>query len=344
MAKSQSPYKDIVAEIRKKQFAPIYVLMGEEPYFIDEITELLQKLVISEDEKDFNYTSLYGADSNIEMVINAARRYPVMAERQLVILKEAQTLHDSKNQLEKLTAYATHPVKSTVLVVVYKGEPLKSTSKFIKETVKNGGVVYESAKVKDYQLDAIIKDYCSGKKIAIDDKSRVLLKDYIGTDLKRMFSEIDKLIVAIGDKTKSITPEAIERNIGISKDFNNFELIKALATRNYAKALQIIDYFENNPKQNPTILTVTLMFNFFSNLLLAYFSSDKTEQGLMNQLRLKSSYQLIDIKTALPNYNYMVCMRILSAIREFDAKSKGIGSMQKEYPLLKELIFKVFTA
>ena len=286
----------------------------------------------------------YGADANIDVVANVCRRFPVMAERQLVMLKEAQTLHDAKNQLEKLQSYASNPLKSTIFVITYKGEALKSTSKLLKETIKNNGVVFESVKVKEFQLESIISDYCNSRKIQIDNKSKSILKDYIGTDLKRLFSEIDKLIVAIGGDCKIICPEDIERNIGISKDFNNFELVKALAQRNYSKAMQIINYFEKNPKQNPVQKTIPLIFNFFSNLLLAYFSPDKSEQGIMNQLRLKSTYALTDIKIALPKYTYMACIKIISNIREFDTKSKGINSAQKEFELLKELIFKIFTA
>lgn len=344
MAKQQYTYNEIITDIRKKQFAPIYVLMGEESYFIDEISELLQNNVVSEEEKDFNLSIFYGADANVDVVTNVCRRFPVMAERQLVMLKEAQTLHDAKNQLEKLQSYASNPVKSTVLVVTYKGEAIKVTSKLLKETIKNNGVVFESAKVRDHQLETIISNYCSSRKIQIDNKSKSILKDYIGTDLKRLFSEIDKLIVAIGSGTRTICPEDIERNIGISKDFNNFELIKALAQRDYSKAMQIINYFEKNPKQNPVQKTIPLLFNFFSNLLLAYFSPDKSEQGILQQLRFKSSYALSDIKIAMPKYNYLACIKIISNIREFDTKSKGINSAQKEFELLKELIFKIFTA
>ena len=344
MAKQQDSYRDIISDINKRQFAPIYILMGEESYFIDEITDLLQNTVLSNDEKDFNLSLFYGADANIDIVANVCRRYPVMSEYQLVMLKESQTLHDAKNQLEKLASYAAHPVKSTILVIVFKGDVIKTTSKLIKETIKSSGVVFESSKVKEYQLETIISDYCRKKNIQIDDKSKAILKDYIGTDLKRLFGEIDKLIVAIGDKSHIITPDDIERNIGISKDFNNFELIKSLAVRDYSKAMLIINYFEKNPKQNPTQMTIALLFNFFSNLTMAYFAPDKSEQGLMHQLRFKSTFALNDIKTALPKYNYMACMKIISYIREFDTKSKGINSMQKEYSLLKELIFKIFTA
>lgn len=344
MAKTvQSSYNELITNIRKREFAPVYFLMGEEPYFIDSVTDLLQNYVIPEDERDFNLSTFYGNDSSIDAVINASRRFPVMSDRQMVILKEVQTLHDAKNQLEKLDSYLQHPVKSTILVVIFKGDTVKQTSKFVKSIIKCGGVVFESSKVKEWQLDPIINDYCSSRKIRIDNKSVAMLKEFIGTDLKRLFGEIDKLVVASGTNS-IITPELIERNIGWSKDFNNFELVKSIAYKNYEKAIKIIDYFERNPKQNPTIVTAIVLFNYFSNLLLAHYSQDKSDNGLMQQLRLKSSYSLNDIRPGLSNFSARKCINIIKHIRDFDCKSKGIGSMQKEYPLLKELMYNIFTA
>lgn len=341
-SQSQSQYFELLKDIRKGQFAPVYLLMGEEAYYIDMLTELLQKSVVTEEERDFNFTVLYGADVSIDMVVNAARRYPVMADRQIVLLKEAQALNDAKRQLEKLLPYATNPVASTVLVITFKGDTLSATSKFVKE-VQKCGVVFNSERLKEWQLPPVIREYCKEKSIKIDDKSVAMLAEFIGDDLSRLFGEIDKLTVTIADKSQPITPELIERNIGFSKDFNNFELVNAIAARNYVKTMRIVDYFERNPKQNPVVVVTPTLFNFFSNLLLAYYAPDKSEQGLMQQLRLKSSYALKNYITALPLYNARRVIAIISAIRELDCKSKGIKSAQKDYSLLKELIYKIFT-
>lgn len=334
-------FTQILADIRKRQFAPIYLLSGPEGYFIDRIAEALQTLVVSEDAKDFDLTLVYGADTNGASVANEARRFPMMGEKTLVILREAQAMHDAKNQIEKLASYAAAPAPSTVLVIAWKGEPLKASSALVKNTIKNGGVVFESQKPKEWQLEKYLEDYCRDKNIRIDHASVALLVSSIGNDLSRLFGETDKLLIASGGEP--ITPALIEKNIGISKDFNNFELVAALSQRNYPKAMQIVSYFEGNPKANPTIVTATVLFNFFSNLLLAHYAPDKSERGLMAQLKFHSPYQLTDINRALPMYKAGNCIRIIHAVREFDCRIKGIGSVEKDYDLLKELIYKIFT-
>jgi DNA polymerase-3 subunit delta len=265
----------------------------------------------------------------------------MMAQKTLVMLREAQGMRDAKSEVAKLEAYFAHPTDTTVFVLTWKGDPFKSTNALVKAALKNGGVIFESQKPKDWQLDTLISDYCSSKQISIDHKSVELLKDSIGNDLKRLYSEIDKLLIATSGAP--ITPEVIERNIGISRDFNNFELTRALSVRDYNKAMQIVNYFERNPKQNPAIVTAALLFTFFSNLMLAHYAPDKSDKGLMTQLKFHTSYQLTDVKPALKRYSALSCMRIIHAIRDYDRKSKGVGSLQKEFPLLKELIYKIFT-
>lgn len=340
-ADAQKSFSQLVADIRKRQFAPIYLLSGEEAYYIDEITGLLQNLVVDEDARDFDMQIFYGADADIDTIISSARRFPVMSDRQLVMLKEAQSMPDARRQLEKLAAYTAHPVPTTVFVIAFKGDTLKATSELVKKALANGGVIFESAKVRDYNLRTVIFDHCRDAKISIDEKSAEMLAAAIGTDLSRLFSEIEKLTIASGERR--ITPDAIERNIGISKDFNNFELIAAIAAKDYTKAERIINYFERNPKQNPCVVTNTMIFNFFSNLMLAYYSPDRSDRGLMKQLNFTNVYRLKDIKQAMPLYSARKCMAIIHAIREFDCRSKGIGSMQKDYSLLRDLIFKIFT-
>lgn len=334
-------YTQIITDIRKRQYAPLYLLGGPEAFFIDKITDLLQQTVVADEARDFDLTVLYGSDSNAQSVVNNARRFPMMSDRQLVILREAQSMHDSKNQLEKLASYAAAPSATSVVVIAYKGDSFKASSALVKNAVKGGAVVFDSQKPKDWQLEKYVEDYCHDCKVGIDHASTSLLVSSIGNDLTRLFSEVDKLIISAGGA--SITPELIEKNIGISKDFNNFELVAAISQRNYPKASQIIRYFESNPKPNPTIVTATVLFNFFSNLLLAHYAPEKTERGLMAQLKFHSPYQLTDIGRAMPLYSAGSCIRIIHAIREFDCRSKGIGSVEKDYDLLKELVFKIFT-
>lgn len=334
-------YSNIIADIRKRQFAPIYLLSGPESYFIDRITDLLRQTVVPEDAADFDLTVMYGADSDAVAVVNEARRFPMMSDRQLVILREAQAMRDAKNQLEKIASYAAAPSPSTVLVIAFKGDPFKASSALVKNAVKNGAVLFESKKPGDWQLEKYLDDYCRERKVPIDHASAALLVSSIGNDLSRLFSEVDKLLVSA--QGAAITPELIERNIGISKDFNNFELVAAISKRDYPKASRIVRYFESNPKSNPTIVTATVLFNFFSNLLLAHYAPDKSERGLMMQLKFHSPFQLTDINRAMPLYKAGNCIRIIHAIREFDCHIKGIGSVEKDYDLLKELIYQIFT-
>lgn len=334
-------YTQILTDIRKRQYAPVYILSGPESYFIDKITDLLQQIVVAEDAKDFDFTVLFGADTNASEVVNEARRFPMMSERQLVVLREAQSMHDARGQLDKIASYVASPSPSSVLVIAYKGDPLKSSSALIKAALKSSAVIFESQKPKDWQLEKYVIDYCADNKIKIDPSATSLLVSSIGNDLSRLFGEIDKLIIA--SDGQAITPELIERNIGISKDFNNFELIAAISQRDYPKASRIIRYFESNPKSNPTIVTATVLFNFFSNLLLAFYAPDKSERGLMAQLKFHSPYQLTDINKGMRAFKAGSVIYIIHAIREFDCKIKGIGSVEKDYDLLKELIYKIFT-
>lgn len=346
MAKKSSSgpsFRELMTSIKKQQFAPVYILMGEEDYYIDQLARALENHVVDEADRDFNSIVFYGADAEIGKVIGSAQQYPVMAERQLVMLKEAQTLWNAKNQLEKLASYVSKPNPTTVLVVTFKGDVLRSTSALLKSAKASGAVVFASEKLRDYQLAAPIKEYCTSKGIGIDEKAITLLCDYIGNPLSKLFGEIDKLVVASGSEGGRITPELIERNIGISKDFNTFELLKAVARKDYPKSMMIVEYFSRNPKQNPGVMIVSTLFGFFSKLFVAAVTQDKSEGSLMEALELKSSFQLNDYRTALQFYNARMVVGAIRAIREYDCKSKGIGSTQNEYELLKELIFKIFT-
>ena len=335
-------FRELMVSINKKEFAPVYLLMGEEDFYIDKIVEAIESKAIEEDDKDFNFNVYYGVDADMDTVVAAAQQLPVMAPRRVVLLKEAQSRQMAKVALEKLAPYVSHPNKNTVFVVAFKGDNLNATSALMKNAAKGGAVIFKSEKVRDYQLSSHLKDYCSSKKVGIEDKAVSLLCEYIGGPLSKLFGEVNKLIHIKGENGK-ITVEDIEQHIGISKDFNNFELTSAVATKNYPKAIQIIKYFQSNPKTNPTVMTTSTLFNFFSKLVIAHYLPDKSEDSLKVALGVRFPSQLNEIKTALRNYNPYGAVNAIHALREFDVKSKGVDSYQNEYSLLTELIFKIFT-
>ena len=346
MAKKSSAadFRQILAAVKAGKFKPVYLLMGEEDYYIDYLVNLLAEKVVSEGERDFNAITYYGSDSDIGTVIGSAQQYPVFADRKIVFLKEAQTMMNAKSQLEKLASYVQRPNAGTVLVVTYKGDNIPATHPLMKSTNGNDDVVvFKSEKIADYQLGVPVREYCSEKGVNIDDKAVSLLCDYIGNPLSKLFGEIDKLILSMDAGSHEITAETIEKNIGISKDFNSFELLKALTKKEYPKAMMILEYFARNPKNNPAIVTIAVIFNFFSKLCIACALQDKSDNALMAELELKNTFALRDYKDALRNYSFRAVCAILHEIRNTDAQSKGIGSTTDEYDLLKELIFKIFT-
>lgn len=330
-------YIEICNDIAKGKFQPIYVLMGEESYYIDRIEDLIVSKALTPDEREFNLTIAYGLDTDVRTLMNACKRYPIMSQYQVVIMREAQ----NNKELDLLRLYAEKPLESTVLIICHKHSNIKAPE-FIKELkAKQTGVVFETKKISENSVGQIITDYVNSKGGKIDSKATAMLKDFVGTDLSRIFGEVDKLHLILPDNNKHITPEIIERNIGISKDFNNFELEDAIRNKNALKANQIINYFEKNPKSNPTVLTIGLLFSFFSNLLLARTAKVKTEQGIMDAIGTKSPYRAKMFIEAMKYYSTAGCVNIIGYLREFDTKSKGINSRQNEYQLLRELIYKI---
>lgn len=269
MAK-ETTYEEIVRNIKNKVYSPIYFLMGEEDYYIDRIADYIMDSVLNETEKEFNQTVLYGADTDIATIINGAKRYPMMSKYQVLIVKEAQNL---KN-LDELVYYLQKPMLSTILVICYKHESLDRRKKLTAEIEKTG-VLFESKKLKDAQLPGFIASYLKRKQVEIEPKAAEMMAEFVGTDLNRMAGELEKLIITLPSGQKRITPEQIERNIGISKDYNNFELRNALIAKDILKANQIVNYFEENPKNNPLQVTLAVLFNFYANLMLAYYAPEK---------------------------------------------------------------------
>ena len=337
-----SAYREIIEDISKGRYSPVYLLMGDEDYYIDKIVEALEAKVVPEEEKDFNAAIYYGADVDVKQVISRAQQFPLMNEVQLVMLKEAQAMEKAKSRLELLVPYVKHSNKSTVLVITFKGDSLASTSQLVKAIQGEGGVVFKSERLKDYQLTVPLKEYCRDNRVRIDERSVALLCEYIGSPLSKLFGEVDKLIVASG-KERTITPELIESIIGISKEYNSFELIKTLSVRDYPGSMRIIDHFARNPKQNPGVVITATLFNYFSKLFIASITKDKSDSSLMQELDVKSSYALTDYKNGIRNYKAGAIDGIIHAIRNHDVMSKGVGSTQNEYDLMKELIYKIFT-
>ena len=341
---SSPEYRSILADIKKRNFAPLYILMGEEPFYIDKITEALEQSVVAEEDKEFDQTILYGADISGANILEAASIFPMMSERRLVLVKEAQAMANAKSQLDKLAKFATHPLPSTVLVVAFKGDKLNATSELLKEAKKNKSVViFDSPKLKEYRLPEVIKDFCSSLGVSIDDRAVELLVANVGASLTSLYSELEKLKLNLKPGVTRINADDVLESTGVSKEFNNFELVSALATRDYYKAVRIVKQFESNPKSSPTQQTCGYIFAFYQKLVIATFSKEKTDSALMAALGVKSSYALRDIRAALPRYNASQAVKAIRLIREFDTKSKGIDSMQKEYPLLLELVIALLT-
>ena len=330
-------YEEIVRNLKNEVYSPIYFLMGEEDYYIDRISDYLVNHTLTETEKEFNLTVLYGADTDIATVINAAKRYPMMSKYQVVVVKEAQHLRN----IEELTYYLQKPLASTILVFCYKHGALDRRKKITAE-IEKAGVLFESKKLKEAQLPGFISSYLKRKQVEIEPKASEMMAEFVGADLNRMAGELEKLIITLPAGQKRITPELIERNIGISKDYNNFELRNALIAKNVLKANQIVKYFEENPKNNPLQVTLAVLFNFFANLMLAYYAPEKTDQGIAAQLGLRSPWQSKDYMIAMQKYSGVKVMQIIGAIRECDAKSKGIGNPSTpDGELLRSLVYMI---
>lgn len=338
MAKQEVTCDDILKELRAKQYRPVYYLMGEESYYIDLIANYIANNILTETEKEFNLTVVYGGDTDIASIINAAKRYPMMSEHQVIIVKEAQSVRN----MEELSYYLQKPLTSTILVLCHKHGVLDRRKKLAAEIEKNG-ILFESKKIKENQLPAFITSYMKRKGFDMDPKAISMLTDFVGTDLSRLTGELEKLIITNPKNQTRITPEQIELNIGVSKDYNNFELRSAIIERDILKANKIVKYFEENPKTNPIQMTLSLLFGFFSNLMLAYYAPEKTEQGIAAFLGLKTPWQSREYLMAMKRYSGIKTMQIIGEIRAADAQSKGIGnSSLSNGDILRELIFKIF--
>lgn len=329
-------HEEILTELKGKKYRPVYFLMGEEPYFIDRITEYIEKNVLSEEEKTFNQIILYGKDTDVPGIINAARRFPMMSPHQVVIVKEAQTLP----KIDDLIHYVDAPLQSTILVINYKYKKLDKRKKLYK-ALEEKGAVLDSRRLYDDKIPSWIGTYLKGSGKGIEPKAAMVLTEYLGNDLGRIASELDKLCLILPEVENSINSGHIEENIGISKDYNNFELNNALAQRNILKANRIIRYFEKNPKANPIVLTITSIYMFFSKLLKYHFLEDRSRKNVASMLDI-NPYFVQDYERAARMYDIARTVRVISLLREYDLKSKGFGNVSASTgDLLKELVYKI---
>lgn len=322
--------------LARKQYSNVYFIHGEEGYYIDELAGLFET-ILPESERDFNQYTLYAPQTDAATVAEACQRYPMMAERQVVIVKEAQAVPVA--WFNKLLPYLESPVATTLLVIIARGASVKSAT-LTKSLAKGRAVVFESKRLAPATVTNTIREFIKERGLTIDDKALAMLQDYVGSDLSRIYNEIGKMTVAL-PANAMITPESVERNIGVSKDYNNFELIAAIARRDVPRIYKIINYFRRDPKNHQPIVTTPLLFNFFANLLTALYAPDKSDRGLMAELGFKWPGQLTDIKPGLANYRPWQIIKNISAIRQFDAQSKGIGSRADQFDLFEILIFQL---
>lgn len=325
-------------DILKKSFKPIYLFMGNESFFIDDLTDLMDKMILSESERDFNNSVFYGVDSDVRTIISTCQRYPMMSDYQVVIVKEAQKL----DNFELLELYAKKPLKSTILIINYKHGTVDGRKAVVK-AIDKVGIIFESKRLYDNQIPAFITSYFRDRGFQIDSKSTQMLVDYVGNDMSKMIKELEKLQVVLSGKQPRITAEIVEANIGISKDYNNFELIKAIANKDRVKAYRIVNYFDKNQKNNPLVMTLYSFIYYFNNLVECFWLPQKSEQNVMKALNFRNTYMTQDYMAGLRNYNVNEVLEIISNLRTFDAKSKGIDNppFTTNGELLKELVYRV---
>lgn len=326
----------IINEIKNNQIKPIYFLMGEEPYFIDQLADYMEANLLPEEDKGFNQMVLYGRDVSIDEIVSNAKRFPMMAERQLIIVKEAQEL---SRTIEKLDSYVANPLQSTVLVICYKYKTIDKRKALAKSIIKNGEL-FVSEKLYENKVADWIKRELANKQYHIDPKAATMLVEFLGTDLSKINNELEKLRIILPSGS-TITPEVIEKNIGISKDFNNFELKKAIGEKNILKANQIINYFAQNQKSNPMVITFGILNGFFTQLLIYHGLENKNQQVVAKVLRI-NPYFVSEYQIAARNYPMRKVSECIALLRDADLKSKGVGANSlSESDILKELIYKI---
>ncbi|MFK8007058.1 MAG: DNA polymerase III subunit delta [Saprospiraceae bacterium] len=332
-------YPQIIKELKAKKYAPIYLLHGTESYYIDKISKYIEDNVLTEGEKSFNQTIMYGKDTDHKTLIDTCSRYPMMASHQVVILKEAQEM----KSLKELLPYIERPVHTTILVLCFKHKKFDGRTKFGK-LVKQKALIFESKKLYDNQIPDWIQSYLKDKKLSISPSAAALVAEYLGENLSKVSNELDKLAINLAPGTE-VNEKHIQEQIGISKEYNVFELQKALGTKNVVKSNRIINYFISNPKKNPLVVVVGTLFNFFSKVYLTHFLKNSSEREMMEKLGVRHAFFLKDYKLAARNYPYQQSQNVISILKEYDLKSKGVDRVNAtEGDLMKEMVFKILHA
>jgi DNA polymerase-3 subunit delta len=330
-------FDSIMGDLEARRFVPVYYLMGDESYYIDKISDYIAEHVLQPEERDFNQTILFGSDVTASQVADYARRYPMMSEYQVVIVKEAQNIKNT----EALEKYFKQPLASTILVMCHKNGTVDGRKREYVKAIQSAGVLFESKKLRDRDLPVFIEHYLKARDVTIDVKSTQIIADSIGADLSRLTSELDKVILSLPKESRRVTPQVVEDQIGVSKEFNSFELRDAIVNRNVFKANQIIKYFDDNPKAGSIYSFLPMLFNFFQNLMIAYYAPKKqSQEGVAEWLELRNAWAAKDYMIGMRNYTGMKVMQIIGKIREIDAKSKGLDNPNTPPgELMKELIF-----
>lgn len=329
-------FEDVMSGLKSRSYKPVYFLAGDEPYYIDIIADYIEATVLNEAEKSFNQIIIYGDDTSVPTIIDTARRFPMMASHQVVIVREAQSL----KKIEDLVIYAEKPLTSTILVLLYKYKTLDKRTKLCK-LLESQGSYFESARVRDYLIPGWIERYLMTKGIKTDPSASAMLTEYLGTDLHKISNELDKLIITLPQGKPVITTALIEKNIGISKDYNNFELQKAIGEKNILKANMIVNYFADNQKDNPIMVTIASLFGYFSKLLIYHYLQDKSKANVASALKVNPFF-VKDYEISASKYNIGKTVQIISLLRTFDLRSKGFDDAGTDQgDLLKELVFRI---
>jgi DNA polymerase-3 subunit delta len=329
-------FDEIMSDLKNRIYKPVYFLAGEEPYYIDLITSYIEKNILPEEEKAFNQMVLYGEDTSIPSIIETSRRFPMMSNHQVIIVKEAQIL----KKIDDLAIYIENPLLSTILVFNYKYKTLDKRTKLYK-LIDSNAVYFESGRLRDYQVPPWIERYLMMKGIKTEPNASAMLTEYLGTDLHKIVNELDKLLINLPAGKPVITTDLIEKNIGISKDYNNFELQKAIGEKNILRANMIVHYFADNPKDNPITLTIASIFSYFTKVLTYHYLSDKSKNNVASVLKI-NPYFVRDYETTATKYNVKKTVEIIGLLRTYDMKTKGFGDLSStQGDLLKELIFKI---
>jgi len=328
-------YNEILASINKRVFSLVYYLHGDEAFFIDQICDAIDKTVLNEMEKDFNQTVVYGRETDIQTIISMAKRFPMMASHQVILVKEAQHL---KN-IDKLLSYVENPQQSTILVFCHKYGKLDGRKK-VSQKIKKSQTLFESKKLFDNQIPGWISSYLKAKGFGITPPASMMLSEYLGNDLSRITNELEKLLID-AKEDQDISAQDVQERIGISKDFNVFELQRALGKKDVVKANQIINYFASDPRNHPLVMIIPILYNYFVNMGIVYNIKDKSSRSVASALSI-NPYFVNEYLSAARNYSYTKIVKVIGYLREYDAKSKGINNQTaNNEDLMKELIFKI---